>query len=791
MGKNNTNTTDRSTSKDTHNRNEVAIQYLFAHLSQVTTALHKMTDQNEVQRIYIGGIQPPTLTVEMVQQRLQSTLSNQIEFISFDKSKSYTNPWGDDTQTFFFATVRSKDKDAETNAISPLEILARQYNNVKWKGCKLRVEKAKLHFLQRLEVEREEAARALQQEEDKTLALASDVIEKETTKEVTKTKRHLRIRRRFGEEAYAVDTKPVQTANQKEMHLSLKKQREKRKKHLEILIKSRRKRKYQGEEIEEIKKKEANLSLQSKVFLNRAIHIHFDDDYTEHILGRDVRSSILYSDEEEEQNSATVAVNGIQKDDDSSSSDGADSDSSVPSSSDEDIEEGQEYNKNYDSEDESVGKSLEDTDQKAILAKEKSKESKKSISTIESEVPQQKDSHERDTSDSDDSTSDESSQGYTWSESDDESGDEGIHTNEMKKFDYNESKHDDLDEFASSFNDASFASLKYGEIEYATEEDEDFQDVYISLEDDVKSMLGVAGKLFPELKNVAPESFDDNGDKVKHDAPVGWDSFGMMQRYDPTAASATNYEVNKDPVVEGKSSLEDDAPGKEAGSDASSSVVSESESGSDSGEKSQSSMSQKYDEKPVDSQNESDKEVDQNKEQVYEQKKLENIFQQERTGQGTTTFQMSSLFDQSAINNNNQNTSGGGFSFSFQSDLKPEDKNEEPSAIENKNDASEGNDHGRLSPTPSQIEETQEPDVMRLKKRRGLTFSKEELNVYVEKFYNANEGIDEILAIMADPKKSEAEKAKWDDERKILTNDWKRKQKQAQAYKNKRLKFRY
>jgi len=83
-----------------------------------------------------------------------------------------------------------------------------------------------------------------------------------------------------------------------------------------------------------------------------------------------------------------------------------------------------------------------------------------------------------------------------------------------------------------------------------------------------------------------------------------------------------------------------------------------------------------------------------------------------------------------------------------------------------------------------------QPDVINLKKRRGLTFGKEELNIYSTQFFNANEGIDAILASMENPKVAEADQVKWDDERKVLTLDWKRKQKQAQSYKKKRLKLR-
>ena len=846
---------------------------------------------NEIQRIYIGGIQPPTLTVEMVQKRLESTLSNQIDFLSFDIQKS-TNAWGEDAQTFFFATVQSRpvvssSSSSQDNAADdalllppPIDVITKQYNNVKWKGCTLRIQKAKLHLLQRLEIERKEAEQArLKKIEGEALLKEQEAeLKFQLTKQtntntntnttptstststpvpvpVNKTKRHLRIKKRFGEEAYIVDTKPVKTGNQKDLHLALKKQREKRAKHLDIWIQSRKKRKSQVLDIEQLKKEEANFSLQSKVFLNRAIHIHFGDDADVsmatariHNGGGGVRSSIIYSDDEDCPNDNTVR--NLPRS--TTTSAVSDDESSVPSSSSE--EESDDKKEGYDWSDGSDDEATEHANVEArkgdgdmVVSSEKSEMPNESNGTSVKEVEvlpattndMKEMVHEKEPDASDDS--DDQTKGYAWSDSEDD-GDSDDDNQEKKRFDYNESKHDDLDEFASNFNDNVNTSWKYGEEDFAGDDDADFQDVYLSLEVDVKSNLGVIAKLFPELSNKTPESFNETGAQAKPQAPAGWDSFGLMQRYDPTAASAVAYEVKPEEPVEDS---DEDASEEEVTVEANKEGASEEEVESSENEvsseeeevsseeiepddelkkleepsrpaASDSSDDESQESAPAseivadkgasededvnDGTVNNDKPTDANeekqtttiidtKEQVYEQKKLENIFQQERTGKGTTGFQMSSLFDQSVISTSAPSPVDKGFSFSFQAD---------PQTLETKVDTAEmETENGNATMNATQQKITREimdntqPDLPKLKKRRGLTFSKEELEVYTTKFFNANQGIDAILASMKDPKRSEADQRKWmEEERTVLTLDWKRKQKYGQSQRKKKFKFR-
>ena len=70
-----------------------------------------------VERIYIGGLNPPQLTGADIVSRLKSL---DIEVLSVIAKEN---------KPFVHLTATSKGSD------SALEIISRKYNNVKWKGC--------------------------------------------------------------------------------------------------------------------------------------------------------------------------------------------------------------------------------------------------------------------------------------------------------------------------------------------------------------------------------------------------------------------------------------------------------------------------------------------------------------------------------------------------------------------------------------------------------------------------------------------------------------------------------
>ena len=444
-------------------------------------------------------------------------------------------------------------------------------------------------------------------------------------------------------------------------------------------------------------------------------------------------------------------------------------------------------------------------------------EESESLQIAQTNLPNDDDDDDDDDED-DVSTSDEKETGYAWSDSDSDSDDSTTNNNNQSKyFDYSASKHDDLDEFASEFNDNAFSSLKYGEITYADEHDPDFTEEPFSLEDDVGMNLDMVTKIFPELLGAKPELFDERGEKAKSAAPAGWDAAGLMQRYDPTAVTATSFEVKIDVVekIETKADVAVDVdtyatPGND-------SLMEQAEEGaSDSDPDSSSSSSDDDDDDGDDAETKPEKMVKEKsstvapaskevetKEQIYEQKKLENIFQQERTSRGTTGFQMSSLFDKSVIvskpqaeSNGGGGGNGGSFSFGFIPDVPQEEKaNAEADKLNAEVADAKINTNEDVSvsvrkETMKILDEVTEPDTPKLKQRRGMTFGNEELEVYTTQFFNANEGIDAILASLGGNASDEVDKEKWDEERKVLTMDWKRKQNNAVSKQKKRIKIR-
>jgi hypothetical protein len=138
----------------------------------------------EVERIYVGGVDPLRLTVEEVIHRIAADVKDKVEFQDMCLSSIYCH---------FNAT-------SLLPGVSALETIRKLYHNVKWKGCKLKVEAAKPHYLDRLAKER--AERLVSAEEKKT----------ELPKAVP-IPRHLKIRRGYGEESWKVDTKPCEVSD--------------------------------------------------------------------------------------------------------------------------------------------------------------------------------------------------------------------------------------------------------------------------------------------------------------------------------------------------------------------------------------------------------------------------------------------------------------------------------------------------------------------------------------------------------------------------------------------------
>ena len=754
-------------------------------------------EDNEIQRIYVGGIAPPLLTVEMVQSRLIKTLSEAIDIISFDASKSKTNLWGEDTQTFFFMTAKLKNIENGRKYDSALDAVAKLYNNVKWKNCTLKVEKARLHILDRLKLEREQ----LQHERDKNLINTNESSiqildgnhDNSDATHTKKLKRHLRIRRRFGEEAYVVDTKPIEANNQKELHLSLKKHREKLTKHIDLLHLSKKKKKDQW--AKDSLKQESNVSLQSKVFLNRAVHIHFDESNIDH----NYMTHKLFDEKVERQ--PTVSDNN------------SDSTGSVSSrsDSDDDIDETKEE------EGKIYAWSDEDSSEDSVRSTDNNeKDLYPSIPNDEESISSEESNPSEDTRGSD--------KGYMWSDSDDESSGDEKMNNTTKEYDYNKTKHDDLDEFAAFFNDEADDSSPLDNTSHY-DDSEMAKEAAIDLGDDVKSNLVIVAKLFPEIATKVPISFTSEGEKRQSQNTVGLDSFGIIQRYDPFAESIANhdhdteqdnsdlkYEPNQAKVLQDDDEKDHSSPSESSVSEESGSDDDDDDGDDDNDDRDvkdskgndimtvndsmpclPTEQHQKGDEPQMDS---GTKPV--MMEHIYEQKKLENIFQQDRTSVGTTAFSMSSLF-QTEIGNHGASAlsqgANGGFSFSFepgQDDSQNANSSDivEPNVIQETAVKDVELPASLIEVSADQLDST--APVLNLRKRRGMTFSEQELDAYVNDFFQFNEGIDLVTEHLQNMKSSMYLKSQdeWHEQRKSLTSDWKRKHKFAVAQRKKKFRYR-
>lgn len=740
-------------------------------------SLNNNNEEEKEERIYIGGVQPPKLTVEMVQKRMASSLADQIDFVSFDTVQSRTaknnDPWGrgDDAATFFFATVRNKEKKEHSDDVSscisrdqprqhhgtsPLDIIAKHYHNVKWKGCSLRVEKAKLHILKRLEQERMEVL-------DRQSTQISPLVQEVTTsgpstesmgqksfpcdhRQGQKIKRHLRIKRRFGEEAYLVDTKPIQTNNYKDFHVAFKKLKNKRKKlDSTSLENGQLKRRSDSNES----------SLQSKKFLNRAIHIVFENE--------DVVGDNDHSDTNDDVSKTSDTDRLLER---YEWSDSNDSDATKDSDTSEDSH------------------AMVNSDSSVLV----------NVHAIHGEKDHQEELQQTRVESPDSYHSGR----YVWSDSDDNDTDNGDdddykegdnidrqHDETWGAMDYkNQSKHGNLDEFASELNESSFIPLtKSGEMNSDKHDGPDFQETGISLEEDVRMNMKMAIQLFPELSRVQPVTFDAGGEQTSQEViSSGWDTVGQMKRYDPFASTASRYEIkevqsnihDKESNVESKG--EDDDTNECDRSTEKNKTSVENNSSVATSTVMPKTPHMTVDEMP--------------KQQIYQQQKLEQVFQQGRNSQGTTGFQMSSLFEQSLLTNESSRLSGQTQSFSF--GFVPEEKENSCSTTrdENEEETSRGREmtSGNITEMTQMVPEPVSKTSWTLKKRAELSFTDEEINVLVEKFYRANEGIAGLSAIMENPKLMEEDNKKWEEERKSLTIDWKRKHKQAKTFKKKKFK---
>jgi hypothetical protein len=378
--------------------------------------------------------------------------------------------------------------------------------------------------------------------------------------------------------------------------------------------------------------------------------------------------------------------------------------------------------------------------------------------------------------------------GYEWSDSDDSDDD-----SDSERNDTNHSKSCD----SSSSQHRGYYS-----------NDEDDKPNSFSIEDDVESNLNILKKLFPDMVEIKKSEIVNRGensanvntqlssaanpmDETTFSSDIKksvWNnSLTSMQRYDPNATQSKIFEIQVEtkqndqshpttPMVgEELGNHENDNPDESQNSDAASDIIVSN---------------------PVENEEKSN-------ESIYEQAKLESIFQQARTNRDDV-FQMSSLFADSSVqgkteenvdgneerlasNNHIINTSTS-FSFNFDS---PSNRVSDPLTVNEGEtlNSNVGEDEDSKSLTMDFSDDQQEKNS--LSRRKGFIFPSDLLNIYEENFYKLNNG--EMLlkngaySTGIDDAKNN-DQSLWLEERKTLTLDWKRKQKYSMTKKNKRAK---
>ena len=478
-----------------------------------------------VERIYIGGLDPSRLTAQQVASRLEASVSG-VEIQSTDLV-------GGDKQ-FFYINVVSNDTDS-----TALSKIAKQYNNVTWKRCRLVVQAARPHFLERLAQER------MQRQED------GQDLQAQEPREGRPIPRHLRIRQKFGAEAHQVDTKPCRTEEWSDFCAVVNKLRTKREQHNETL--RLKKRDHTNEELLEKKRS----------FRNRAVHLRWTDESLREVSGGPVLVNVA----------SDASVNNEQQDALSTSehSETDDTESSVS------IERPMQNSKHseYVWSDESVSSvddalddnggnmSVDDNDESVSSESESENDEKVSMHKVDDDHVKAKGSTDHKLSSST-SDLDEGRDGTTFpSRSSPLSS--RVDTEEF-------SAAIDFSDSPSSSDDAD-DNTSVGESNEPLRFSADSQ----NLDNDVQSNLNVLSSLFPDMADMKPvavnrDDNEDHGVARSGNVQSGWEngpssgnasSFGLglkMQRFDPTKESAKKYIITETQKGSTDSNVANEAP---------------------------------------------------------------------------------------------------------------------------------------------------------------------------------------------------------------------------------------
>jgi hypothetical protein len=747
---------------------------------QLVSSTTSMNTSNKVERIYIGGIDPSRgLTVKDILGRLESSLGDQIEIRDLHEGSffCYVNAIvkvASDEDTKEAASAATAQTPAQAPA---LQAIAKLYNNVKWKGCKLKVEPARTHFLDRLAQERQDRQQAL----DDAAALSAAATS--SASQSTPHPRHLKIRKGYGETSWAIDTRPCRVT--------------------EWTTFRKMTRKFQ-------KDRDKSLVALHKAHCNRGVHLTFPNDD---------------QDEDEKDGTSGAKSSSVVRNERVAAQDDDESESSIDSGSGSGSSDDDDDDNDVDSTDERMERTGTDEKTSPSQLPHTAALKSKSSAYVWSE------------SDDEDSDSDESEESVAVMQTNpnpnlktrlptavvDASLDEFAAA--MDDDDYANDSDDDQQQEQERDDESSRdnSSDEDDSVAPSARKVVVFADDSKNLKQDVETNLNVLAGLFPDMGARQPRAVDinDNDDddssstnpELDHTAPSGdggaagskskakpqaitepssWNASGQMLRYDPTKESAKQFVISVKTQDE-EHQAQDDNDDSNSNTKAELAPPTDMSTGD---LEEEDSIDSKDDEEEED--DEEEKEEVPKEDDVYEQGKLEDVFREARKVQEAPAKVITTNTTTVADETKKQDESGG-FSFSF--NVPAESKNlkeQAPGAFsfsfglpttassseklvqaEHMDEATRTRQRDAEAASESVTMAEQEcPPVKR--QRRGFVFPEQDLDKYVNIFYSLTEGrhmMDDLASFRREAKVQDH----WAKEKLALTQDWKRKRKYAQS----------
>ena len=768
----------------------------------------------EPQRLYVGGIDPDRLPVDEVFDRLERHLCSHgwklgsVHFGScyFQASIVDRTPGGrQDDDEYSYDEASSGEKLGFKEAKKLL-------HNVKWKGCKLKVEQARPHFLERLVLEQQNNNNRLTTIQPNSLGKVengNDVdIEHKLSEPLQQTpvqqdlqeqqqqqqsgpRRHYRIRRGHGETVWHVDTRPYQVTDI-ESFGKLRSKLQRKQQHQDSVL---------ATSLSKQQREAMGASAQnppSKCARTRAIHLRFSDHQNSEHRGNQNESTMNQSSLDRSkilpvQETSVVALpkdtvsiaatSDVDESNSQSVSDGRDSESDPKLTS----TVGAEFTYMDEKHD-----SVAQTSSKTTVADSSSSEASEQESMVNED---------------DKNSNNETANQYAWSTDEDDEDDNDQEDSEVgektpgKQFNQ---KWNPMDEFSmgNAIAETSQTEGTREEEETGSYFNKKKDDDELGFDKEEESNLNILSKLFPDLavgpdKSQSIASRDSKPDMRKTPrSTAGWSVAGEMLRFDPAKQSSQQFILKDDKNDDN----EDDEEVKDEtredntmteGKAAENELVCGSE-----GDKQQ-------EEEDNDDDDESTLQKDkhatttttaEDNDPVYRQGELEAVFREARQEEAAIVV----LESAEAA----KEETPGGFSFSFNvgNQVEPSIKNDQPqatmrvwedpeldgSALDLGSAESPVYDSlqeqpigGKKQGVPRTEEEGKASSLVR-KRRFDSAFSREELDRYARAFYEFGDGkriMEDIEGYRKDP---EVHKS-WDEQRKALTLDWKRKRKAAVA----------